>query len=521
MLSCQFILSASLWTLFLPGSLASPTPVGISVPLSVRQETPQTPQSNACGLIVDDVNAGYAYHYASDAYACLISVPLNSAVATRFIKYINDTIQFQSTLAYLKNPPTGYQQPAVDIISELEKIQNNVTAQVYQNQYQFEMDVQHVLYKAHDAHLYLSGGVTSAFSFQSPYSITAASADGKSLPEVYITNDIIKARGDTRWMPSPIKTINGEDAVEYLTRLASLNAVGGIEPHADWNQLFYTPALSTQGIGSIWDSNIKFYPGDSIELVMKNGTKYFDYWLALWNEPFATGPLTTGGDFYNYFVLGLLPASYEPSEGFFNPAYTPKASSGPAVAPEHSWRRVSHGAYPDPDVQQEGLAVLEDGVVSGYFLSDADAAVLSIPSFGQSGQAIDDFSGAVSNFISNVTKENLTRVVIDLQQNTGGTVELAFSTFRRFFPNKDPFAGSRRRNHHLGSVIGEAYTTYFDGLTAGDVQYNDFLADEWVATSRLNAATGENFTSWAEYSGPVQTNGDSFSLTVRSCPAHF
>jgi hypothetical protein len=378
----------------------------------------------------------------------LISVPFNPAVATRFIKYLNDTIQFQSTLAYLRDPPVGYQQPAVDIPSELVKIQNNITAQVYRNQYHFEIDIQHLLNKAHDGHLYLRGGVTAAFSFMAPYSITAASADGTSLPKVYVTHDIIKSR-DQGWTPSAIQTINDVDAVDYLTRLASLNAVGGIEPHADWNQLFYTPALSTQGIGSIWDSNIMFYQGDTIAVVMDNGTDYLDNWIALWKQPYDTGPLTTGGDFYNYFVLGLLRASYEASGDFYNPAYSPENSSEPNTprASEQSWHTVSYGAYPDPDVQQEGLALLKDGIVSGYLLPDVNAAVLSIPSFGQTGFAIGNFSRAVTDFINNVTEAKLTRVVIDLQQNTGGTVELAFSTFKRFFPDSDPFAGSRRRTH--------------------------------------------------------------------------
>lgn len=106
--------------------------------------------------------------------------------------------------------------------------------------------------------------------------------------------------------------------------------------------------------------------------------------------------------------------------------------------------------------------------------------------------------------------------MIDLQQNRGGTVELAFSTFRRFFPDVEPFAGSRRRNHYLGDVLGEAYTTYFETLSPEDLdtQYNDTLADEWVITPRLNAISGRNFTSWSEYHGSTEFNGDSFSLTV-------
>ncbi|KAF3048651.1 hypothetical protein E8E11_009174 [Didymella keratinophila] len=353
----------------------------------------------------------------------------------------------------------------------------NITSKIYQNQYQFEIDVQHLLYKAHDAHLYFAGGITAAFSFQAPYSITAASLDGKSLPKVYLTSDIIKNR-DEGGRPTAIKTINGEDAVD------------------------------------VWDSSVMFYPGDEIALVMEDDTEDLDYWLALWNEPYNTGPISTGGDVYNYFVLGSLPASYNRSEGIYNAAYAP---IGPQTAPtpDNTWYNVTYKAYPDPDVRQERLGVRTEGIVSRYFLNDTNAAVLSIPSFGQYGYGIGNFSSAVSEFIDATLAANLSRVVIDLQQNQGGTIELAFSTFRRFFPEVNPFAGSRRRNHYLGDVLGEAYTAHFDTLPANDSEYTNLLADEWVITPRINAASGQNFTSWSEYRDSTEYNGDSLSLTER------
>lgn len=510
------MLPIRIWALILAATVGSTTRLDQSKRVRVRQSDSTRPEASACGAIIDDVNEGYAYHWASDAYACLTSVPFNDAVATRFIKYINETIQFQSTLGYLKAPPTGYQQPAIDIVSELSQIQANIQSGTYRNQYQFETDVQNVLFRAHDSHLYMSGGVTAAFSFQAPYSITAASVDGKSAPKVYLTHEIVEYRNGGQ-RPSAIRTINGQDTVEYLSRLASLNALGGIEPHADWNQLFDTPALYTQGIGSIWDTSVSFYPGDKIELIMEDGTDYSDYWLALWNEPYATGPLTTGGDFYNYFVLGIIPESFNESEGVYNPAYTQEGPRTPAT-PDLTWRNVTNGAYPDPDIQQVRLGVNTEGIVSGYFLPDVDTAVLSIPSFAQYGRAIQNFSEAVIQFIDGATDANLSRVVIDLQQNTGGTVVLAFSTFKKFFPQVEPFAGSRRRNHQLGNILGEAYTAYFNTLDpeSEDTQYNDTLADEWVVTPKINPVTGRNFSSWAEYTGPIQVNGDSFSLTVCS-----
>jgi hypothetical protein len=72
---------------------------------------------------------------ASLVYECLTSVPFNAAVATRFLQYYNDTIQFQSTLAYLKNPPASYQQPAVDFVGGLNQLQQQINSGSFANQY--------------------------------------------------------------------------------------------------------------------------------------------------------------------------------------------------------------------------------------------------------------------------------------------------------------------------------------------------------------------------------------------------
>jgi hypothetical protein len=182
----------------------------------------------------------------------------------------------------------------------------------------------------------------------------------------------------------------------------------------------------------------------------------------------------------------------------------------------NSWYDDSYGAYPNPDVYQEDLSIAGSGVVTGYLLHDISTAVLSLPTFQQSGWSVGNFSLAVQETIGNGTAANLSRIIIDLQQNTGGTIELVFSTFKRFFPDLDPFAGSRRRSHELANVLGEALTGYWDNLTTDDADYSIYAANEWVITDRLNAATGRNFTSWSEYFGPIVDHGDLFSLTVRT-----
>jgi hypothetical protein len=76
---------------------------------------------------------GYNLFYAETVFQCLSSVPFNTAVASRFLDYYNSTLQFQSTLAYLKDPPEGYQQPPIDVLEVLDQIKRNVTAGVYPN----------------------------------------------------------------------------------------------------------------------------------------------------------------------------------------------------------------------------------------------------------------------------------------------------------------------------------------------------------------------------------------------------
>jgi len=127
------------------------------------------------------------------AYDCLTSAPFNQAVAVAFLQYYNDTIQFQSTLAYLKNPPRSYQQPAIDVQASLNTIWQRVQAGEFQNEYTFEVAVQQVIYATHDDHVTLSAGILSAFTFGSPLSIVSASTNGIALPKVYIQGQSISS----------------------------------------------------------------------------------------------------------------------------------------------------------------------------------------------------------------------------------------------------------------------------------------------------------------------------------------
>ncbi|KAN0067577.1 hypothetical protein V8E54_014446 [Elaphomyces granulatus] len=485
------------------------------------------PQSTACGDIVNtsDLDDQFVFN-ASLAYECLTSVPFNADVATRFLQYYNDTFQFQSTLSYLKNPPTSYQQPAVDVLQGLSELQAGIDNGIFSNEYKFEAALQTLLQATHDGHINLAAGILTAFSFASPREIISVSIDGVQPPKVYLTDDLFYSNYFEEYTPSPIATINGIDVVTYLTTFADKNSFGTLEPHADWNQLFTSPAQEIQLLFNVFSGGATFYPGDTITFGLENGTEIPDHFLAIYNSLGPTGPLETGGDFYNFFVLGFYPASFDPDlvdNNLVNistttpsdtPTPTPTATPSPTSTATLSW---DNSAYPNPDIAQPDLGEFGGGYVSGYFFRSSSRAVLSIPSFDEYGDALNTFDETIANFISAAQNAGLNKIVIDLQSNSGGQPLLAISTFKHFFPNIDPFAGSRLRAHHAADVMGNTITSYFDSLDTSDPVYEALAANEWVSSDRLNAEVdpNRNFSSWQEFFGPHEYNGDAFTTIQR------
>jgi hypothetical protein len=165
-----------------------------------------------------------------------------------------------------------------------------------------------------------------------------------------------------------------------LTDFADKNSAGTLEPHSDWNQLMLSAAQDIQGYFNVFSGGATFYPGDAITFVLENGTTINDFYLAIYNSPGDTGPLETGGDFYNFFVLGFYPASFDPNDDDTEddsaatsatatptsiPAVTSSAVASASTPTVSSWE---NDAYPDvPDVWQPDLGVVGEGFISGMF----------------------------------------------------------------------------------------------------------------------------------------------------------
>lgn len=68
----------------------------------------------------------------------------------------------------------------------------------------------------------------------------------------------------------------------------------------------------------------------------------------------------------------------------------------------------------------------------------------------------------------------------------------------------------------LTALSTHPFATYYaTGKSADSSDYDALSVSDFVSTDRLNAGTGQNFTSWGEFFGPHEYNGDTFTTVQR------
>lgn len=148
-----------------------------------------TNTTNACSSLVNQyVARGASPQTAltpSEVFACFQEIPINNALAAAQIDWLQPFVQFQTTLAYLKDPPPSYQMPPVDIVGGLAAIKAKVLSNGYTNEYDFELDVCKLIYSARDGHFNFVPGLIGLFTFSREIELVSVSLDGVRTPKIY------------------------------------------------------------------------------------------------------------------------------------------------------------------------------------------------------------------------------------------------------------------------------------------------------------------------------------------------
>lgn len=114
-------------------------------------------------------------------------MPNKPAQATKLVQSIKAFVSWQSTLAYLKDPPASYGLPAVDIMGGLDAIAANVTAGRFASEYDFQASMTLLIAQAHDGHFAFRPDMFKAFQFRNDLlaDMVSVSVDGKQMPKLY------------------------------------------------------------------------------------------------------------------------------------------------------------------------------------------------------------------------------------------------------------------------------------------------------------------------------------------------
>jgi hypothetical protein len=218
---------------------------------------------------------------------------------------------------------------------------------------------------------------------------------------------------------SPVKTINGQNSVDFLTAWAKNASLGLIEPNADYNKLFPNAARSVgsdEADRGAFTTNV--YPGsDNMTITFANGTSVSGAWGTISTKPLIG--VRSGQDFYNLVVA---PDDSDDDESDDSPA-SPATNGTLATLPRLK------APYPAPVVVQKGLG--NGGFCTGYFLNKSSIAVLSIPTFDMNGPFGLTFQQFVTDFLKRSKAAGMKKLVIDLQGNGGGVIFEGIDLFKQ------------------------------------------------------------------------------------------
>jgi hypothetical protein len=434
------------------------------------------------------------------ALACLKTVPIDNTAASDTVESVMQLFQFQSTIAYLKNPPKGYANEAVDIMGGLSDIKSKVENGDYSNEYDFENDISTLVAKAHDGHMAFDG-MTSGGVFRwrrsKQVALISASLDGKEAPKVYSLSDYNSTGGG--FTPSAVSKISGKDALQFLEEESTSNAYH--DPDTRYNSMFYMQPAESYG----YFLNPRFYPGDSVDITYENGTEqtYTNQAIVIDYKSWAS--VSDGETFYSTFISPTSASKLKKRSSQALPWHLEHVKEAELS------RRDVPSLYPEPAIEHKSA----DVGLAGFFVptSVGTVGILMIQTFNtdsSDGNAdAREFQEVVEKYITEAKTRGVKQHVIDVRTNGGGKILLGYDTYLQFFPSQEPQLMSRYRGGNSTEIFGENlstlnFTSVTGNLWTSPFNYNSYLNKDL-----------EEYKDWTDMYGPAKFNDDEFTNLLR------
>ncbi|EAQ91769.1 hypothetical protein CHGG_00004 [Chaetomium globosum CBS 148.51] len=458
----------------------------------------------------------------SIAFECLKSVPLYKDTALGQLNFLRPLFEWQSTLDDLREPPEGYLSEGVDLLGGLD----NITAKLqeaqgsYKNEFEFLADLYTLTsVRPRDLHFRYTSSLFDLFSFPRPARFVSISTDGISEPKIYLHADVNHA--ERRYTPSPVLTIDGIPALEFLQK-ESVKDGGCHDPDARFNRQF--PSLAN-------DAALVYTPSEPAALDLRdtttvecqNGTKFEFSNFAFVRGNFSN--ITTGVDLYNDF-----------GRGNGTGPRTSEAGNYVLLAKNYTSHFVG---YPIPTNRTK------NGNVAGFLPNKpefSDVAVLVVNSFQgilgpdtfvtPPGVYFQEFFNVTTDFIRAAKAANRSKLILDVQGNSGGLVYNIATLYFALFPGSTLPQLSRARSHPQFAWLGAHLWNGTTSPAAGVWPLNNFIRPDhhpWTSFADLygphpDTGTPHEYTNpsifnvtnytqlFAAYQDPLNANGAQYTI---------
>lgn len=435
-------------------------------------------------------------------------MPISTAEANFTVTSIKQMVEFQSTLTYLKDPPTGWPNDAVDLLAGLDNIASKVNQGTYTNEYDFENDIAELLVKAHDGHLAFNGmAYGGAFRWRRNLNIAliSASRDGSAVPEVWSIRDFNASQSG--YEPSPITQIDGQDVQQFLEAEALKNAYH--DPDTRYNALFFMSSAEAYGLFT----SPRFYPGPTTSVTYQNGTTREYLNAAVILQPQTWSSIASPDDFYSVYIAPSTTSSSGTKAKKRDPNAIPFQLDNPRDHEMTGYNTIQQGSaplnYPRPSVAHSADLV----PLAGYFVNTGagEVGVFVVGTFNTDDVAgAQEFQEVIEEFISTAQSRGVSRIIIDVRQNGGGKVISGYDMYKQFFPDQEPQTQSRWRGHAASEIFGENISS----LNTMTTRNANLFVSPFNKASYMNA-DGNDFGSWSDMYPPVRHHNDRFTSLLR------
>ncbi|KAI1873143.1 uncharacterized protein JN550_003396 [Neoarthrinium moseri] len=445
---------------------------------------------------------------ASLAHDCLQSVPNKLEPAKKLVNSLQAFVQWQSTLAWLKNPPSSYTLPATDIVGRLSNISATSASGRFASEYDFQLAIFETFTSAHDGHFAFRPDIFKAFGFRNALAsdIVSVSSDGKAVPKLYHRADL-----NSTTTASAITKINGRDAAAFIEEL-NLRFSSFQDPDSQWNSMFQTYA--TPGTALTVAASLAFQ-GKSVTLTYENGQERTEESFAVLRAGVDFAGIQSGEDFYNRFCNP--DAASAPTTTVVTSTTATARSTSTVVATLSPTIR----GYPSPIIRDSG-----SDSTSGYFLNGTgyeDVAVLAVSSFSNGANVgtleyLTNFQSTVEGFLSQSKIAGKRRLIVDLTANGGGFVVAGYELFAQLFPDVEMFqANNLRLADSLVNIarIVDSLPANFNVSTPAQLLAVQALSSSAIISNIIPGGVfrpeGSQFNSVEDILAPVSLQGDLFT----------